>query len=544
MAVARLNVDVLAYICDFLTDVSHILSFALTCSALHPIAIRHLLSMRPVYLTGSASIHQFHSFVFADKLARAQHIRALEIGTRPRLRRLPEATPADDDSLLIDILNLCPRLERISVVLRVRRTDDLRISDVIAAIQSLRSLSVHGKLADTVAFFHQIRAPLRMLGIHCRKPRGGHWSPAALEKFLPRFASTLEELELNTFQSGKIQTLGNIPTPSRSVFSMTQYPAVRSFSATAFGEMPLLDHLQHLFPALDGTLSLSTFGIWTNEDEFAGVRAANQRAQESERDSPPSRAWKKLDRVVCNVFMFYVLGLRCPVRLVMLDSGSAYRKRYIVAALRENPVPRLKLSLRLSHGLGVFEGLFPPELGGTLTHLTLFCEDDQYARSQGDADAATIARRRWDDLVDKMRSSLQPLHNLTHLRVVFHSSTYHADFSPDTHGEEYLRAVRGPAFELAEETVASLVCPLPSLEYIFLTTAGYLAHNHGSQVYERWHVARAWRVTEPPTDGMKDGRPVLVGLHDEVAETIIRKEELVLSKEDEEVLRKYEDRQY
>ncbi|KAI1787986.1 hypothetical protein LXA43DRAFT_673367 [Ganoderma leucocontextum] len=504
MVVARLNGDVLTIICEFLTDVAHVLSFALTCSALHPIAIRRLLSMRPVYLTGSTSILRFHSFVFADKLARAQHIRALEIGTR--FHHLLQAPPPDDDSLLIDILTACPRLEHISVAIGdapLRRTDDPRITDVIAAIQSLRSLCVHGKLADTVAFFQQIRAPLRMLGIHCRKPRGGHWSPTALEDFLPRFASTLEELELNAFHSDpdETETQDNISAPSQSVFTITQYPAVRSFSVTSFVGMPVLDHLQHLFPALDGTLSLSTFGTWTNEDEFAGVRAANQRAQESERDNPLSRPWKKLDRVVCNVFMFYVLGLRCPVRLVMLDDGSLSTKRYVAEALRENPIPRLKLSLTLSHGLGVFEGLFPPELGGTLTHLTLFCEDDQDAWPQGGADAATVARRRWDDLVDKMRSSLQPLHNLTHLRVVFHCSIYHADFSPDAHGEEYLRAVRGPAFELAEETVASLVCPLPSLEYIFLTTAGYLAHYHGSQVYERWHVARAWRVTERPTGG-------------------------------------------
>ncbi len=47
----------------------------------------------------------------------------------------------------------------------------------------------------------------------------------------------------------------------------------------------------------------------------------------------------------------------------------------------------------------------------------------------------------------------------------------------------------------------------------------------------RWHAAGAWRVAEPQTSGMKDkdGWPVLVGLHDDVAETIIRKEELVLN---------------
>ena len=115
---ARLNVDVFAIICDFLTDVSDVLSFALTCSALHRIAIRRLISMGPIYLPRIASVRRFHSFVFADKLARARHVRALEIGTCRGPRRSPEATPAEDDSLLIDILKRCPHLERVDVVLK------------------------------------------------------------------------------------------------------------------------------------------------------------------------------------------------------------------------------------------------------------------------------------------------------------------------------------------------------------------------------------------------------------------------------------------
>ena len=134
-----------------------------------------------------------------------------------------------------------------------------------------------------------------------------------------------------------------------------------------------------------------------------------------------------------------------------------------------------------------------------------------------------------------MRSSLQPLHRLAHLRVVFCSSVHNGGFSPasDVRGEEHLRALRGPAFERAEETAASLVRLLPSLRYFFLTATGHVVPRSGSRVLVRWHTARAWRVGEPVVDGTKEGRPVLVELHDEVAETIIRKEELVLSKADE-----------
>ncbi|KAM5543599.1 hypothetical protein V8D89_002850 [Ganoderma adspersum] len=545
MAVARLNVDVLAIICHFLTDVSHILSFALTCSALHPVAIRRLISMRPIYLGDSTSIRQFHSFVFADKPTRARHIRALEIGTRPRPRKSPEAPPAKDEPLLIDILNSCPHLERISVVLRPRGTDRPYISDVIAGIQSLRALSVNGKLKDPVVFLQGVRAPLRMLSIHCSDPSGAQWSPASLEKILPRFAPTLEELELTTFFSYPYETEGNISTPSRSVFLLPQYLAVRSFSVAQYQGMPSLEHLQHLFPALDGTLTFYLFGVWAKEGNFTAVRAANQRAQDNGTEPSP-RAWTKLARVACSAHMFYVLGLRCPIGLVMLDRISRYTKRYLVAALREQPVRRLELSLELSRGLKVFDKLFPPELGDTLTHLTLFCQDERYGGSDNAIQGAAAARGHWDDILDNMRPALQPLHGLTHLRVVFHSIKHQGPYLfLDVAGkDEYLRALGGPPFERSEETAGSLVRALPSWQYVFLTATGNLKLPMSMfSVHERWHAAHAWRVAEPPTDGTKDkdGWPVLVELHEEVAETIIRKEELVLSKADEAALDKHGD---
>lgn len=141
-------------------------------------------------------------------------------------------------------------------------------------------------------------------------------------------------------------------------------------------------------------------------------------------------------------------------------------------------------------------------------------------------------------LQDGLRASLLPLHGLTHLRVVFYSNMPRPDLSSDARGnEEYQRALRGPPFERADETAASLVRALPSLQYIFLTATGHVEnYTAGSTVHDRqWHAAGAWRVAEPQTGGMKDKdkSPVLVGLHDDVAETIIRTEELVLSKADE-----------
>ena len=140
---------------------------------------------------------------------------------------------------------------------------------------------------------------------------------------------------------------------------------------------------------------------------------------------------------------------------------------------------------------------------------------------------------------DRLRASLQHLRGLTHLRVVFHFILRGREaVSPETeYGEAYMRALRGPAFDHAEKTAASLVRALPSLEYVFLTAAGRIESGgfaRSTTVFARWHTERAWRV-EPPTDESKgkERSQVLVELHEEVAETIIRKEELILSKPDE-----------
>ena len=104
---------------------------------------------------------------------------------------------------------------------------------------------------------------------------------------------------------------------------------------------------------------------------------------------------------------------------------------------------------------------------------------------------------------------------------------------------------------------------------MFLTTGGFLARKHvvpysakggpspsrrssWEEPYERWYISRGWRVDRDATtngrpgapggdvgDGVRDldlavdGEPHLVELHAEVADTIIRTEELVLSERDE-----------
>ncbi|KAM5530135.1 hypothetical protein V8D89_016191 [Ganoderma adspersum] len=333
---------------------------------------------------------------------------------------------------------------------------------------------------DTLVLLHKVRAPFRVLSIYSPNPETNSWSPATLEKFLPRFAPTLEKLELCNFRIDPEETqgLGTIPARTRSIFHMAQYPAMQSFSACSLEGAPLLEALRHLFPAPDGTLRLGVFGTWVSEGAFARMRATNQRGQEGH--SPGTGPWTKLDRVSCDV--------------------SNFTKRYLTEALRENPVPRLKLSLKLN-------GMY------------------------GEADVANVVPARWNAVLDKMIPSLQYLVQLTHLRVVLHSSIYQKeDFPAIAPSEE-----RGGV----EETMAAVVPPLSSLEYIF-TTAGYLADRRGGsrQGHGPWDMAWAWRVVRlSGADGMPDtSRNGLTELHEDVAETIIRREELVLSRADEAVL--------
>ena len=64
--------------------------------------------------------------------------------------------------------------------------------------------------------------------------------------------------------------------------------------------------------------------------------------------------------------------------------------------------------------------------------------------------------------------------------------------------------------------------------------------SRSEEPYERWYVNRGWRVDgdvngngRPGGPGADEGEPRLVELHSEVADTIIRTEELVLSERDE-----------
>ncbi|KAM5534530.1 hypothetical protein V8D89_011862 [Ganoderma adspersum] len=484
----------LALICEFLADVSDVISFALTYG---------LLTMRPILLYCGTSIHRFHPFLFTNVCARAPHIYTINIGSRPRPCQRQPAAQDGNYPLLPEIVTSCSHLQCVAVVLKDvphQRATRPRpsIIDTIADIRTLRSLSVrYGWSMDTLVLLHKVRAPFRVLSIYSPNPETNSWSPATLEKFLPRFAPTLEKLELCNFRIDPEETqgLGTIPARTRSIFHMAQYPAMQSFSACSLEGAPLLEALRHLFPAPDGTLRLGVFGTWVSEGAFARMRATNQRGQEGH--SPGTGPWTKLDRVSCDVSNF-TKQPRSPTETVA------------------------QAEVRLT----VFDGLLSPEMWENLTHLTLFILDTHTSGMYGEADVANVVPARWNAVLDKMIPSLQYLVQLTHLRVVLHSRTRRSPWT------------RVPLAGV-EETMAAVVPPLSSLEYIF-TTAGYLADRRGGsrQGHGPWDMAWAWRVVRlSGADGMPDtSRNGLTELHEDVAETIIRREELVLSRADEAVL--------
>lgn len=380
MAAARLNLDVLMVVCKFLVRMQDLLSISLTCSSLRPVAIRQLLLTFRIYLIGRdvARLEQFRSFLCADVSARALHVRTLNIllWLSPRV-----VGPSDIDpvSLIIDILASCPHVETISLILNDSsfvQDDNQAIIGAIASMQGLRSLSISGPRNDALTLAREVQSPLRKLAIHSGSigHRTSSYFPHTLNDFLPRLALTLEQFEIGVFtvDPDEIRATEDIAVPP--VINMSQYSFVRSLSIGSLLGKPLLDRLQHLFPALDGTLTIGELdsGALVQEEAYADIRTTNQRAQEGDGHGLHSHcAWTKLDRVICHqAHMLYLLGLRCPIRLLRIGTCS-HGLHYATAALRENPIPRLTLSLLLGGGLQGLDELFSAELAGVLTHLTL-----------------------------------------------------------------------------------------------------------------------------------------------------------------------------
>ena len=428
MQAARLNVDTFAIVCEFLTDIPDVLRCVLICSTLRSIATQCLLSMRPVRLRGGTSIPQFHHFLFANAPARAPYVRALDIDFPPNPDHIP---------LLFEILTTCPQIQCVSVfsshvgasmnVFGVMTGDlhsymsNMHVFRAIMAVKSLHSLSLY-LTPPNLYGTDVLKSILSHLDVPLRTFRAGqflgHWNPDTLEH-LSCLAPTLEELELGYLVLGAATSFNAPPWPPIS--TLTPFPAVRSLTISTSSALPQVEHLQHLFPALDGVLSFGRPSFFQElHGDVTNIRAVNQRAQEPEAGGVGSRAgvWRKLDRVECDALTFYTLGLRCPIRLAVISNVEPHTLHHTAEALRENPVSRLKLELKLEpdSGLGMFAQLFAQESAENVTHLTFFLN---YGSVQiGGREGSFGAREfQWDEiraqwgnlLVSKLFSVLRTL---------------------------------------------------------------------------------------------------------------------------------------
>ena len=354
-----LNFDVLHLICNNLTKVSDVLSFALTCSALRKGALQRRLSMSPVALSSPDSVERFHRFIFADPTSRAPHLYGLSIS--------PEFYYAEHEyqsctNHLAAILDAAAHLEYLSVSTAI----GLSVCATIAKMTTIRELAMFSDWGTLIqhepealnSLLAALRSPLQHLLIV--DYRMGKISAGFLHDHLSHLAPTLESLVL-----GDSEFSFNI-SPS---LVTTPFTALRSLeiSAPYQSDFYRMDVLLRLFPNLDDTLILK--GFMSSTHEYPTFRAQSMEAQKD-------RTWPGLDRVTFSATLAFVLALRCPIRYMCIDNPIVRDMRYLSPVLRYNCPQQLLLPIALfaRHHLQYFDELFPLEAAETLTHLVLFFE--------------------------------------------------------------------------------------------------------------------------------------------------------------------------
>ena len=353
-----LNFDILCLICNDLTDVSDVLSFALTCSALRPRALQRRLRMSPVVLSLPDSVERFHRFIFADQTSRAPYLYGLTVSVDSQYasRDGPDFTKS-----LVAILKAAVHLEYLYFPMAL----GFRVRATVAKMTTLRYLTIfsghHSPPPLEARALKHLLASLRSL-LHrlCITEYGtAEISASFLHDRLSHFAPTLESLTVEDFPL-------DIPPPSVT----TPFTALQSLSIGAAPHHPhfyRLDILLRLFPNLDGTLSLSRF--MPPVDQYAPLREQSKEAQ-------TDYTWPRLDRVVYSAELAFMMALRCPIRCMDIDGPVLQEATYLAEALRDNCPSQLLLPIMFSgyDSLKNLDGLFAPGAADRLTHLVVFAE--------------------------------------------------------------------------------------------------------------------------------------------------------------------------
>ena len=356
-----LNFDVLRQVCNYLINVSDVLSFAVTCSSLTEDAFRRRLSMSPINLSNDESIKIFHTFIFSNELARAPYIYGLKLPGPYDFGVQIRDHPFIDDRLVA----LLRAAVRIQYLYFPTSTSDSVFASVVE-VTTLRELHAicNSFQSNFPVNLTALRSPIRSLFMGGVKPITGNISASQLHRDLCHFAPTLEALELDHFE------LDLIPSSIT-----TQFTAVRSLKVNDFVfDFNALAVLLRLFPNLDTTLDLGLFAANLAEEDYPTLRERCKEAQ-------TAHAWPGLDRLSCDAVMAFVLALRCPVRrmdiqMTHLKYFDIDENRYLVDALHHNCPTHLHLSLSFTYGLSVLDGLLPFEVAHRLTHLVIVADFD------------------------------------------------------------------------------------------------------------------------------------------------------------------------
>ena len=215
-----LNLDILLLVCNYIPDVSDVLSFALICSALTEDSFRRRLRMSPVDLSNGNSLDQFHAFIFSSQLSRAPCIYGL---------KLP--CPHDDPQVMVKpgffdrlaaILEAAVHIQYLNFPTSIINP----VFDAVAKAATLRELWVftdvyEQHLRTRLATF---QSPLRCLHVDGSEFVGDTISASYLHDHLSHLVPTREFLDLDEFP---------IRIPPSSI--TTQFTAVRSLKVkTAF----------------------------------------------------------------------------------------------------------------------------------------------------------------------------------------------------------------------------------------------------------------------------------------------------------------------
>ncbi|KAI1786146.1 hypothetical protein LXA43DRAFT_1099514 [Ganoderma leucocontextum] len=460
-----LNFDVLLVICGFITDVSTVLSFSLTCSTLRPSGVERRLSMRPVTIDDAKSLGDLYNFIFIDEKARGPHIHTITIEECNPGWSLPWYEDLMDRMLAV--LASATRMRTLSLYVPRQLLPSLlnhpRFLTAVSDMTTLQELNIAASMAVAHKIIGTTRSALKTL----RRLDNGDYKEHRLS-IAPRLSSSLKEIEL--------------PYDSflMALEAALSLPAVRAVTVTAVQELHhlRLDTLFTVVPNLDRTL------IMHDSIPMRSYRSdSDARLQALREDNQKTHSWAAIDRVATSSQILYALGLTCPVRHLSLaitlddpyllsNHDSVHTHAHTCAVLHDCAPTHLALvDIKLPYGFSMLEqwppgrpSLFPENTVARLTHLVL---DAEYTNTQSDPQPrqGDGSEALWDAELDTLLAGLEPLH-LTHLRIVFRCDIRHARGPFSTamyHGMRSFKFGR---------LVAALARVIPSLTHIFVTTSG------------------------------------------------------------------------